>query len=99
MRTRRRRMSDDRGRIDALAPSPVRPPRRARSGLGHLLRLRFAPHANLTDKLFAALAAANPELRLERTSRGDLEVMAPAGAKSSNRNVKLTYQLARWSKN
>jgi Uma2 family endonuclease len=89
-------MSDKSGHPEALAPSPSR---RTRSGLGHLLRLRFGPHARLTDDLFAALAAANPDLRLERTARGDLEIMAPAGAGSSNRNLQLTYQLARWSEN
>lgn len=90
-------MSDKTGRPEALAPASASSPRRPRSGLGRLLRLRFGPQARLTDDLFAALAAANPDLRLERTARGDLEVMAPAGAGSSNRNSQLTYQLARWA--
>src|SRR5262249_35778115 len=53
----------------------------------------------LSDELFAALAAENPDLKLERTARGDLEVMAPAGADSSHRNIKLTSQLDRWTEN
>src|SRR5207244_10540026 len=73
-------------------------PRRPRSGLGHLLRLRFPPHARLTDELFAALAAANPDLRLERTARGVLEVMAPAGGGSSNRNSELRSEERRVGK-
>jgi Uma2 family endonuclease len=90
-------MPDDRTRTEAVAPPPAR--RRARGGLGHRVRLRFRPPAELTAELFAALAAANPDLRLERTARGDLEVMAPAGSESSNRNSELTYQLVHWSKN
>ena len=91
-------MSDDRPLSEALAPSP-RKPRRARLGLGHLLRLRFPAHARLTDELFEAIASANPDLRLERTARGDLEIMAPAGAESSNQNFRISYQLARWTEN
>jgi Uma2 family endonuclease len=98
MTTRRTTMSDDRARTDALAPPP-RPPRRARPGLRHVLRLRFPPSARLTDELFEALAAENPNLRLERTARGDLEIMAPAGPDSSHRNSHLTYQLVRWTEN
>ena len=92
-------MTDTSGRPEAPAPPAARRPARGRSGLGHLLRLRFGPDARLTDELFAALAAENPDLRLERTAQGDLEIMAPAGAGSSNRNGNLTYQLFRWSEN
>jgi Uma2 family endonuclease len=91
-------MSDTATRHEVTTP-PTLPPRRGRSGLGHLLTLRFSPKARLTDELFEALAASNPDLRLERTARGDLEIMAPAGAGSSNRNGRLGYQLFRWSEN
>ncbi len=70
--------------------------RRSRSQLGSSLHLRFGIVAKLTDELFAALAVENPQLRLERTAAGDLEVRAPAGAGSSNRNYKLYKQLAAW---
>lgn len=87
-------MIDDRPRPEAVADPR---PRRPRSGLGHLLRLRFRPHAVLTDELFAALAGANPDLRMERTARGDLEIMAPAGSDSSHRNLTLSAQLWLWT--
>jgi Uma2 family endonuclease len=61
--------------------------------------LRFGPKAKLTDELFEALATENPDLRLERTARGDLEIMPPAGADSSRQNMELSFQLARWSRN
>ena len=35
-------------------------------------RLRFNPHAPLTDRLFLSLCRANPDLRLERTAIGEL---------------------------
>ena len=71
-------------------PSRRRRPRLAVPGLGprfgQLIRLRFGPRAPLTDDLFAAISAENPELRMERTAQGDLEIMAPAGGEGSNRN-------------
>jgi len=87
-------MTDDRPRAEAVAAPR---PRRPRSGLGHLLRLKFQPLAVLTDELFAALAGANPDLRIERTARGDLEIMAPAGGDSSNRNLTLSTQFGMWT--
>jgi Uma2 family endonuclease len=88
-------MPEDRAPTKTARHPAVRRPR----ALGDLLRLRFAPHARLTDELFAALAAENRDLRLERTARGDLEIMAPAGGGSSNKNGELNYQLVKWSKN
>ena len=45
---------------------------------------------------FEALALANPDLRLERTSQGELIVNPPTGGESSERNFNITGQLARW---
>jgi Uma2 family endonuclease len=52
----------------------------------------------LTDALFAALAAENDELRMERTAKGDLEIMVPAGGEGSNKNLELTTQLGVWAR-
>jgi len=48
---------------------------------------------------FWRLCAANPELRLERTSRGEVIVMPPAGTDSGWRNGKLTARLGIWAMN
>jgi Uma2 family endonuclease len=48
----------------------------------------------LTDRLFVRICHANPELRLERTSAGELIIMPPAAADSGGRNLKITQQLA-----
>ncbi|TAG86159.1 MAG: Uma2 family endonuclease [Oscillatoriales cyanobacterium] len=45
---------------------------------------------------FEALALANPDLRLERTTEGELIVNPPTGGESSERNFNITGQLARW---
>lgn len=39
----------------------------------------------------------NPELRFERTARGGLVVMTPAGFRSSNRNLKISMRLGNWA--
>jgi Uma2 family endonuclease len=47
---------------------------------------------------FWRLCTANPELRLERTSRGEVIVMAPAGSDSGMKNAGLTAQLWVWNR-
>lgn len=90
-------MSEERPGPTVTAPKPTR--RRATAQgvrFGQRIRLRFGPDAPLTVALFTALCAENDILRLERTARGDLEIMAPAGGAGSSRNANLTYQLIRW---
>ncbi len=60
------------------------------------LTLRLPPTRGLSDEALLELAAYNRELRLERTARGDLIIMPPAGGNSGRRNANLTLQLARW---
>jgi Uma2 family endonuclease len=65
----------------------------------HLLSLQL-PRAlalKVTPAQFAALAAANRELTLERTATGELIVNPPAGSESGRRNAKITTQLGIWS--
>jgi Uma2 family endonuclease len=50
-----------------------------------------------SEEVFARLCRWNPDLRLERTPRGELIVMAPAGTESGGRNALLTYRLGRWA--
>ncbi|MEC4985319.1 MAG: Uma2 family endonuclease [Oscillatoria sp. PMC 1068.18] len=50
----------------------------------------------VTQKQFAALAAANRELKLERTAQGELIVNPPTGWETGERNRSLTGQLDRW---
>ena len=50
----------------------------------------------VTQEQFAALAAANRDLRLERTAQGELIVNPPTGWETGERNTSLTGQLYRW---
>jgi Uma2 family endonuclease len=60
--------------------------------------LRLHPAIELTDDEFLALCALNRDLRFERTSQGDIIIMAPTGAETGNRNADITAQLVNWTK-
>ena len=51
-----------------------------------------------SPKAFWRLCQANPVLRLERTAKGEVIVMAPAGFDSGIRNSGLTAQLWNWNR-
>jgi Uma2 family endonuclease len=51
---------------------------------------------SVTPQQFEELAAANPDLQLERTARGELIVNPPTGGESSKRNFSITGQLSNW---
>jgi Uma2 family endonuclease len=58
----------------------------------------FTPLATkVTDEEFDELCRLNPELQIERTSEGDLIVMAPTGGKSGRRNLKLIVAFGLWA--
>jgi Uma2 family endonuclease len=51
----------------------------------------------LTDERLYELCQANRELRLERTSEGELVIMSPTGGETSRRNAQLIAQLVLWA--
>lgn len=53
----------------------------------------------VTPEQFAALAASNRELRMERTCTGELIVNPPTGWETGERNRSLIGQLDRWYEN
>ena len=61
------------------------------------LMVRTRPVLQLTDEDFFELCQQNPELRLERTSKGEIVVMSPTGGETSYRNARLLYQLQAWA--
>ena len=65
---------------------------------GSALLVRLPPPLRLTDDRFFEFCRLNRELRIERTARGELSIMAPAGGDSSDRNAEITFQLRRWAK-
>jgi Uma2 family endonuclease len=65
--------------------------------LGHVT-LRIRPAIEMTDDEFFALCQLNRDLRFERTSQGDIIIMAPTGAETGIRNSSITGQLYIWVK-
>ena len=61
-----------------------------------LLEFPTSTLLHVTVEQFEALAAANRDLRLERTSVGELIVNPPTGGESSQRNFSLITQLGIW---
>ncbi|HEY2158371.1 MAG TPA: Uma2 family endonuclease [Isosphaeraceae bacterium] len=63
------------------------------------LMVRVRSGLRVSDKTFWRLCRDNPDLRLERTARGELIVMMPAGTGTGFRNAGLTAQLWNWNRN
>jgi Uma2 family endonuclease len=62
------------------------------------LMVRTRSGLRVSDKAFWRLCCDNPDLRLERTARGELIVMMPAGMGTGGRNASLTGQLWAWNR-
>jgi len=62
----------------------------------YVVRIRF--RRPLSDRRFLRICRANPDLRLERTARGELIVMTPASADAGRRNADLSTQLGTWAR-
>ncbi|MGE5655685.1 MAG: Uma2 family endonuclease [Actinomycetota bacterium] len=61
------------------------------------LILNLNPIIKLTDEQFFQLCQENENIRLERTAKGELIIMPPAGGETGNRNGRLTQQLFNWA--
>jgi Uma2 family endonuclease len=55
------------------------------------------PDAKMTDEQFYAFCRTNRDLRIERTAKGEVVVMAPAFSDTGNRNLKISQQVANWA--
>lgn len=62
------------------------------------LILNLYPIIELTDEKFEQLAAANRDLRLEKTAKGELIIMPPTGGNTAKRNIDLLFQLQAWNR-
>ena len=62
------------------------------------ITLELSPLIDLTSEQFYQLALANPDIRLERTAKGELIIMPPTGAESGKRNADLTTDLGIWNR-
>jgi Uma2 family endonuclease len=55
------------------------------------------PGLRVSERAFGKLCQANPDLRMERTARGVLEVMPPTSGGTGQRNGWLTAQVVLWA--
>ena len=62
------------------------------------LTLQLPPILKLTDEQFAQLAAANQDLQLELTAKGELIIMPPTGGETGNRNFEVYIDLGIWNR-
>lgn len=60
------------------------------------LVLRLAPVIDMSDEQFFELCQLNRDLRLERTSQGDLVIMPPTGGETGRTNFELTVIFGHW---
>jgi Uma2 family endonuclease len=60
--------------------------------------VHFEPsQLRMNDEEFFRFCQLNPELRIERTSGGDIIVMAPTGGKTGRRNARLIAAFVNWA--
>lgn len=62
------------------------------------LTVNLDPIIHLTDEQFFQLCQVNRDLRFERTAKGEMIIMTPAGGESSNQNAELTVDLGLWNR-
>jgi Uma2 family endonuclease len=62
------------------------------------LVLHFPPDQLMTPDAYFDFCMANPDLRLEQSSTGEIIIMAPTGMGSSGRNSEIILQLMIWAK-
>lgn len=61
------------------------------------MAIHFGPYLRqLSDEEFFEFCHLNRDLRIERTSEGDIIVMPPTGSGSGNKDFELTSQFGRW---
>jgi Uma2 family endonuclease len=58
----------------------------------------LSPIVSLTDEQFDDLCAANPEVKLERTSTGELVIMPPTGGETGKDNAELIADFVVWNR-
>jgi Uma2 family endonuclease len=62
-----------------------------------MITLDLRPTLTLTDEQFAQICQNNRDLRFERTTEGELVIMAPTGGETGSRNLSLGSQLWQWN--
>lgn len=59
--------------------------------------LQLPPSLSMNSEQFFDFCQVNRDLRIERTAKGEIIVMTPAGGETGFRNIRLSSQLDRWA--
>lgn len=68
------------------------------TALPFVLELPRSARLQVSAEMFERICRENPDLRLERTAKGKLIVMAPAGSESGGTNADLVISLGIWTR-
>ena len=79
-----------------VTTAPKLPTQPTDTGVPPLI-LRLSPAVEMDDNQFAHFCSLNPELHIELTAAGELEIMSPTNWQTGRKNSKLTAQLEIWS--
>ncbi|NEO78502.1 Uma2 family endonuclease [Moorena sp. SIO4G3] len=60
--------------------------------------LKIPTALEINDDLFFEFCQINRDLRIERTSEGEIIIMSPTGSETGGRNFDLIYHFAKWVK-
>ncbi|ACK70787.1 protein of unknown function DUF820 [Gloeothece citriformis PCC 7424] len=63
----------------------------------NILTLKLDPVIKLTSDEFFKICQENPDLKLERTAKGELIIMSPTGGETGKRNSDISGQLWLWN--
>ncbi len=58
----------------------------------------LSPIIHLTPSQFQQICIANPDLKLERTAKGELVIMSPTGGETGNRNIEIAADFVIWNR-
>ena len=81
----------------ATKPQPTTPADIPDTGVPPLV-LTLSPAIQMTEEQFAHFCELNPNLRIERTRNGELEIMAPVFSETGGKEGEIFGQLWDWSK-
>lgn len=60
--------------------------------------ITLEPIGALTDEAFYQLCRANPDVKLERSSQGELIIISPSGGESGRHNADIVIDLGIWNR-
>ena len=62
-----------------------------------VVTLDLHPTLELNDEQFEQICRQNPDLKFERTAKGELVIVALTGGETGRRNIKLSARLENWN--